>query len=93
MTSMHTDSQTNEGFDDESYDCRNCQEGFLASGFDLVDDELNPRHPLCPACQVAARLESAECEQCGEPATHEVELGPLCDNCFEHYVDGYRENG
>jgi formylmethanofuran dehydrogenase subunit E len=35
--------------------------------------------------------EQAECEHCGEPATHDVELGPLCDDCFEHYADGFRE--
>lgn len=91
MTGLHTDPQSNEDSGEESCICCGCGESFFASDFDSVDDEFNPSQPMCPPCQAAARLENAECEQCGAPATHEVELGPLCDDCFEHYVDGYRE--
>ncbi|MEY8198566.1 MAG: hypothetical protein RPS47_04940 [Colwellia sp.] len=32
------------------------------------------------------------CEHCiDKPATNETEELSLCDDCFEHYVDGYRE--
>lgn len=91
MCSLHVSTRGNDDSDEDSYTCRSCQEQFFASDFDSVDDELNANRPMCPPCQEAARLEYAECEQCGEPATHEVELGPLCDNCFEHYTDGYRD--
>lgn len=92
MCGYQADSHVHENSDEESYICHGCCEPFSASEFDVVDDEFNSRRPMCPSCQQAARVDNAECENgCDAPATHEVEFGFVCDDCFEHYADGYRE--
>lgn len=92
MFGMHPDQQVPGDADDDTYVCIECDEPFDASDFDHVDDELNSQRPMCPPCQRAARLEGAECEICGRPATEEVELGLLCDDCHADYVDGYSKH-
>lgn len=80
--------QDNE--DDNELFCEGCQEHFDVSDFDDVDDEFDPSNPLCPDCKRAKRIGGAICVSCDErPAAHEVELGPLCEDCFDNYADGY----
>lgn len=69
--------------------CPECQEEFPIAAFDNVDDEFDEDESLCPECQMERRLVGAECTDCDRPAAHEVERGPLCEDCFEHYCDGY----
>jgi hypothetical protein len=72
----------------EDFECLDCGCITSEADFESVDDELNRQSPRCPSCQSAHRISREECE-CGEPATHEVESGFVCDDCHEHYVSGY----
>lgn len=70
--------------------CSECKEDFDTSAFDYVDDEFDPEDPMCPDCKREKRIAGATCENGdGRPAAHEVEMGLLCEDCFEHYADGY----
>lgn len=71
--------------------CSGC--GVMTGPADLefVDDEFDADAPTCPSCREAARIASATCEFCDAPAEYEVELGFLCEEHHDHYVDGYRE--
>lgn len=73
----------------DTFHCVSC--GFETSDadFEFVDDELDLTHPLCPGCSSEAHLQAHSCEHCEEPAQHEVELGFLCQQHHEEYVDGY----
>lgn len=75
--------------DKEKFFCSGCHETFSVSDFDYVDDEFDPDDPLCPDCKMESRIAGAECIDCDRPAAYEVERGLLCEDCFEHYADGY----
>lgn len=70
--------------------CLDCGVVTGLADFQLVDDVFEEAAPRCPACQQAVRLRCARCEFCDEPAEFEVELGFLCSEHHDHYVDGYR---
>lgn len=70
------------------FECVDCGETTSEADFEWVDDQLDSQCPRCPDCQSFHRISRATCE-CGEPATQEVESGFLCDDCHDHYVDGY----
>ena len=72
----------------EEFECLDCGCITSEADFESVDDELNRQSPRCPSCQSERRISREECD-CGEPATHEVESGFLCDDCHDHYVSGY----
>ena len=74
---------------DESYQCLDCNINVTADDFDSIDDELNPSTPRCPDCQESHRINGSSCTLCDSPAMREVELGCLCESCFEDYADGY----
>lgn len=71
-----------------THSCKRCDIRFDSAEFDLIDDELDLRHPLCPSCSAAIRLRDQTCVICGEPAPEEVELGFLCDEHHDDYCDG-----
>lgn len=73
----------------DNFNCVSCGEDTCNLDFEFIDDELNHSHPLCTDCSAAARLKEQTCEHCGDPATHEVELGFLCDDHHDDYADGY----
>lgn len=78
--------------DDESQvACLDCGVLTGLADFESTDDVFEEAAPRCPACQQAVRLHYARCEFCDEPAEFEVELGFLCSEHHDHYVDGYRE--
>lgn len=66
--------------------CR-CETGEL--DFEVIDDEFDPRQPMCPACQVAKRMHNQCCEYCDAPAEYETDSGFLCCDHHSDYVDGY----
>lgn len=72
----------------EMFECIDCGCTTSEADFESVDDELDRQYPRCPPCQSANRIAHSECD-CGEPASYEVELGFLCEDCYEHYVSGY----
>lgn len=72
----------------EEFECLDCGCTTSEADFESVDDELNQQRPRCPDCQSSHRISHATCD-CGEPATHEVESGFVCDDCHDHYVSGY----
>lgn len=88
------DEVINLGVDDDNEEldefvCQGCGCTTSEADFDSIDDELTPNHPLCPDCQANQRIQNGACEDCGEPATHEVDHGLLCDDCHDNYADGY----
>ncbi|WP_122531356.1 hypothetical protein [Pseudomonas viridiflava] len=72
----------------DDLNCESCGVQVSNEDFEFVDDELDETHPLCPDCSSNLSLDGQNCEHCGEPAQHEVELGFLCDDHYEEYVDG-----
>jgi hypothetical protein len=87
MCERHED---NEMLDEpEEAQCRVCGCGTGEADFEDIDDEFNPRHPMCPQCQREARLRNQTCEFCDAPAAYETDAGPLCDDHHSDYVDGF----
>ncbi|VWB43113.1 hypothetical protein BLA6863_01928 [Burkholderia lata] len=64
-----------------------CETG--EADFELVDDEFNEAHPMCPACQAESRMRGQCCEYCDNPAEYETESGFLCCDHHSDYVDAY----
>lgn len=92
----NTGGVQNIGFNDDdqsveelTYDCIDCGESFAEEIFEYVDDEINTEEPRCPNCQSQQRINSSQCEDCENPGAFECERGILCEDCYEHYVDGY----
>lgn len=73
MTNQESDLYEVKGSEDVY--CPSCEEFFSESAFDEVDDEFDPSNPMCPDCQSERRIAGSECEDCDQPATHEVERG------------------
>lgn len=80
--------ESNDSDEEQVFECLSCGCTVSEADFESVDDELNRQNPHCPDCQSWHRISRATCD-CGEPATHEVEFGFVCDDCYEHYVSGY----
>lgn len=78
--------------DHDDHHCPSCGEEFSESDFDLIDDEYDAPSQLCPDCKRAERISNQTCEYDENPAKHEVELGYLCDDCFDNYADGYNQD-
>lgn len=72
----------------EEFECLDCGCTTSEADFEAVDDELNQQVPRCPDCQSSHRISHATCD-CGEPASHEVDSGFICDDCHDQYVSGY----
>ncbi len=81
-----------EADDADLAECLGCGDPTGPAEFEAVDDEFSQSQPRCLGCQHALRLRRACCEFCDEPAEYEVELGFLCSEHHDHYVDGYRES-
>lgn len=80
-----------EADDADLVECLGCGDLTGLAEFEAIDDEFSQSQPRCPGCQLALRIRRACCEFCGGPAEYEVELGFLCSEHHDHYVDGYRE--
>ncbi|SLY49235.1 Uncharacterised protein [Klebsiella quasivariicola] len=80
--------ESNGSDEEQEFKCLSCGCSTSEADFESVDDEFNPQHPRCPDCQRWHRISRETCD-CGQPAAHEVELGFVCDECYEHYVSGY----
>lgn len=64
--------------DEEMKQCSGCEDFF-------EPNELNSKG-LCESCdEVDTTPTSAECDQCGNPATVNICGTDLCDDCHEHY--------
>ena len=72
--------------------CSVCGVTTRPADFEFVDDEFDADARTCPSCREAAWIASATCEFCDAPAEYEVELGLLCEEHHDHYVEGYRES-
>ncbi len=87
MSSLNT--YESKGSDEEQkFECLSCGCITSETDFELVDDEFHQQYPRCPDCQRWYRISRSTCE-CGQPATDEIELGFVCDDCYEHYISGY----
>lgn len=75
--------------DCDEYLCGECKEYFPPSDFDSVDDEFDEENPMCVDCQAEVRISQETCDHCGKPAEYEVADFFLCEDHYEHYVDGY----
>lgn len=84
------DSCTNRA--EERVHCLDCGCLTGAADFEDVDDEFDPRQPLCPSCQADRRIRRHRCEICGAQAEYETDAGFLCCDHHSDYVDGYRRD-
>lgn len=91
MSSVSMWENNDSDEEQEEFVCLDCGCTTSEADFESVDDELNKQSPRCPGCQSWHRISRATCE-CGDPATYEVESGFVCDDCYEHYVNGYIRN-
>lgn len=73
----------------KTYRCRGCGCQVSAQDFERIDAEFDPKKPHCPDCDQERRLQGQTCEHCDLPAEYEVELGFLCAEHHDHYIDGF----